>query len=90
MYGIKSFETYAFIVSSFDQWFGECVMCQSEGNVNDGWHLSVFPAYISCIGKKSPVIEQANTAVICRLSSIPHISTLFEPSFAIVHDETGT
>ena len=31
-----------------------------------------------------------NTAVICHLSSTPTISTLFDPSFSIVHAATGT
>ena len=57
----------------------------SEG---DGQKFS--PGKISCSGKNSPLNAPQKTAVICHLSSIPIISTCFEPFTSIVHDDPGT
>lgn len=43
-------------------------MCHSEGKSTFGKHLSVFPWYTNCMGKKSPSFVPANTAIIWRLS----------------------
>ena len=84
------FSMYASIVISFDQWFSVQVMCHSGRNLVARRHQWVVPLKISWGGKKSPVRDPAKTAIICHLSSTPTISTLFEPSFSIVHDPTGT
>ena len=43
-----------------------------------------------CSGRKSPVSDPQNNAVIWRLSSIPFTSTHFDPCFSIVHFDEGT
>ena len=43
MYGSKILSTYSYIVTSFDQWFSECVMCHFLENGNIGWHFNVLP-----------------------------------------------
>ena len=45
----------------------------------EGRHFGVLSWYVSCTGKNVPDMAPENTAVICLLSSIPAISTLFNP-----------
>ena len=89
-YGTRTVRMCSSVVSSFAQWFGVKVTFQSSGNLVDGRHRWVFPAYITCGGRKSPVYVALNTTVSWRLSPKPATSIRFEPSTAIVQLLTGT
>ena len=76
------------MVSSVDQWFGDCVVCQLVGNWYTGWYLDVFPWYTSWMGRKSPVKVPQNTAVIIHLLFRPVSSTRCDPLCSMVHEGT--
>ena len=77
------------MVCSIDQCLREWVVCHPGGNMKWGWPRGVFPLLIFWTGRKLPVKDPQKTAVICRLSVTPTISTCFEPYSSIVQVEKG-
>ena len=65
--------------SVFDQWLLEKVTLKSAGKSNLGRHSGVFPSQMGWIGRNFAVMLTVKVAVICLLSSIPLIGTVFAP-----------
>ena len=64
-FGTVMFCMHSTIVFFVDQWFGDCVMCQSSGNVNFGWQCFVLPLYIIWGDKNSPTADPQKQVWSC-------------------------
>lgn len=90
MWGTRTRDVYSICVSVLAQWLGLWDMFQASGKSYSGWQAEVFPWYMTCGARKSPLNVPAKTMVTCLLSSRPIMGTRWVPSTSIVHELTGT
>ena len=70
--GMRISLMYRLVVSSLNQWLSVCQMSHSLGKETLGWQRGVFPLYINCGGRYSPVVHRQQVIIATLHTNTPH------------------